>query len=247
MPALPEPEEKTRYRLLCERCVKECKAIDAELSKRAAGLSDEDLIEAIRNCEFKIYHLTKDQLMDLDIVMSCIEMYEGEDIDDDVWMALKYLCERVSDDEEFLEMVAEEPSLTSYIYPYLPLSLRLRKDLALRGAGDVSYEVLNVPAELFQDKAFAFEWIKRGGEREAIPEEMLAYEDIAKALFLRELPRSYVSPLSGEEIMKELGIPPGKQVGELLEKLKAEILSGRVKYDHDGAMAYLKSVHVRRI
>lgn len=51
--------------------------------------------------------------------------------------------------------------------------------------------------------------------------------------------RKWKNPVSGDEIMERLGIPPGPEIARLKDLVKEAILDGRIPYDHDLAWEYL--------
>jgi tRNA nucleotidyltransferase (CCA-adding enzyme) len=51
--------------------------------------------------------------------------------------------------------------------------------------------------------------------------------------------RKWKNPLSGEEIMKALNIPPSRTVGDVKDAVKEAILNGDIPNDHDAALEYM--------
>lgn len=51
--------------------------------------------------------------------------------------------------------------------------------------------------------------------------------------------RNWKNPLTGEEIMKALDIPPSKIVGDIKTGIKDAILNGEIPNDHDAAFQYM--------
>jgi len=54
--------------------------------------------------------------------------------------------------------------------------------------------------------------------------------------------RAFQSPVRGDEIMKTLGIQPGRQVGILKSRIEEAILEGVIPNDHDAAFDYLLQI-----
>ncbi len=54
--------------------------------------------------------------------------------------------------------------------------------------------------------------------------------------------RNFQPPVTGDEIMKLYGIPPGRIIGEIKEQIKEAILEGHIKNDRDEAMDILKKI-----
>ena len=52
--------------------------------------------------------------------------------------------------------------------------------------------------------------------------------------------RKWKNPISGNEIMDRLGIPPGPEIARLKQLVKDAILDGHIPYDHDAAWSYLE-------
>lgn len=55
----------------------------------------------------------------------------------------------------------------------------------------------------------------------------------------RDKLRKFQSPVSGEIIMKEFGIPPSKKVGEIKKAIEEAILEGEIENDYDAAYNYM--------
>lgn len=51
--------------------------------------------------------------------------------------------------------------------------------------------------------------------------------------------RNWKNPVSGNEIMEMLGLPPSPPVGRLLQDIKDAILNCEIENDHDAAIAYM--------
>ena len=55
--------------------------------------------------------------------------------------------------------------------------------------------------------------------------------------------RNWKNPLTGEEIMNALGIPPSKKIGIIKDHIKEAILNGDIPNEYDAAYAYMMSQH----
>ena len=51
--------------------------------------------------------------------------------------------------------------------------------------------------------------------------------------------RNFQPPISGDEIMRLYGLPPGRVIGELKDQIKESILEGEIRNDRDEAMVLL--------
>jgi hypothetical protein len=81
----------------------------------------------------------------------------------------------------------------------------------------------------------------RGGRtrREAIEDHMeLVRELAAEALAWRADPPR--PPLTGEDLMEELGLQPGPEIGRLLEELRAAAFAGEIRA-RDDALALARA------
>ena len=54
--------------------------------------------------------------------------------------------------------------------------------------------------------------------------------------------RNWKNPISGEEIMNELGVKPGPVVGRVKDRIKDAILDGDIPNDYDAAYQYLQDI-----
>ena len=54
----------------------------------------------------------------------------------------------------------------------------------------------------------------------------------------RDAYRAFQSPVRGDQIMKESGLPPGKTVGKIKEAIENAILDGEIENDYDAAYEY---------
>jgi poly(A) polymerase len=54
--------------------------------------------------------------------------------------------------------------------------------------------------------------------------------------------RNFQPPVSGDEIMRLYGLPPGRIIGELKERIKESIMEGEIRNDREQAMALLKKI-----
>lgn len=52
--------------------------------------------------------------------------------------------------------------------------------------------------------------------------------------------RNWKNPISGNEIMERLGIPPGPAIADIKEAVKEAILEGEIANDHDAAWAFVE-------
>ena len=55
--------------------------------------------------------------------------------------------------------------------------------------------------------------------------------------------RNWKNPLTGQEIMKALDIPPSKKIGIIKDHIKEAILNGDIPNEHDAAFSYMMSQH----
>lgn len=60
-----------------------------------------------------------------------------------------------------------------------------------------------------------------------------------KDLEARDNYRTWQNPITGEEIMQTLGLPPSRPVGELKQAVKDAIWESRIPSDHDSAFQYM--------
>lgn len=51
--------------------------------------------------------------------------------------------------------------------------------------------------------------------------------------------RNWKNPVSGNEIMEKLGLPPGKEIALLKDAVKEAIIEGKIPYDHDAAWEFV--------
>ena len=58
----------------------------------------------------------------------------------------------------------------------------------------------------------------------------------------RDAYRSFQSPVRGDQIMKECGLPPGKTVGKIKEAIENAILDGEIENDYDAAYEYFLKI-----
>jgi hypothetical protein len=54
--------------------------------------------------------------------------------------------------------------------------------------------------------------------------------------------RNFQPPVSGDELMTIFGIPPGRVIGEIKERIKEAILEGVIKNDREEAMALVMKI-----
>lgn len=54
--------------------------------------------------------------------------------------------------------------------------------------------------------------------------------------------RNWKNPIDGYEIMEKLGLPPGKEIADIKQKVKDAIMEGIIPYDHDAAWDYILKV-----
>lgn len=54
--------------------------------------------------------------------------------------------------------------------------------------------------------------------------------------------REWKNPISGNEIMDKLGMPPGPEIARLKQAVKDAILDGEIPYDHDAAWEYMLKI-----
>ena len=50
--------------------------------------------------------------------------------------------------------------------------------------------------------------------------------------------RKFQSPVRGDQIMKECGLPPGKTVGKIKQAIENAILDGEIENDYNAAYEY---------
>ena len=58
----------------------------------------------------------------------------------------------------------------------------------------------------------------------------------------RDAYRAFQSPVRGDQIMKECGLPPGKTVGKIKEAIENAILDGEIENDYDVAYEYFLKI-----
>ena len=58
----------------------------------------------------------------------------------------------------------------------------------------------------------------------------------------RDAYRAFQSPVRGDQIMKEGGLPPGKTVGKIKEAIENAILDGEIENDYDAAYEYFLKI-----
>ena len=58
----------------------------------------------------------------------------------------------------------------------------------------------------------------------------------------RDAYRAFQSPVRGDQIMKECGLPPGKTVGKIKEAIENAILDGEIANDYDAAYEYFLKI-----
>ena len=58
----------------------------------------------------------------------------------------------------------------------------------------------------------------------------------------RDAYRAFQSPVRGDQIMKECGLPPGKTVGKIKEAIENAILDGEIANDYDAAHEYFLKI-----
>jgi hypothetical protein len=82
-----------------------------------------------------------------------------------------------------------------------------------------------------------------------LPGDLRKIKEAAEALlcyyFEEFLPKPPRPLLDGREIMEALGVPPGKEVGRLLERLREAEIAGRVR-THEEALEFLKNIDSSR-
>tara|TARA_B100002003_G_scaffold9977_1_gene8592 strand:- start:458 stop:808 length:351 start_codon:yes stop_codon:yes gene_type:complete len=58
----------------------------------------------------------------------------------------------------------------------------------------------------------------------------------------RDAFRAFQSPVRGEEIMKELDLPPGKLIGEIKSRIEDAILDGEIENNYEAAYDFFKKI-----
>ncbi|HEY8641803.1 MAG TPA: HD domain-containing protein [Candidatus Dormibacteraeota bacterium] len=71
------------------------------------------------------------------------------------------------------------------------------------------------------------------------PEKLDELEDRLRAV-LEESPSRIRVPVSGEDVMRELKLPPGPEVGRIKEKIEDLVLEGELEPDRQAILAYLR-------
>ena len=51
--------------------------------------------------------------------------------------------------------------------------------------------------------------------------------------------RNWKNPLTGQEIMNALGLPPSKRIGVIKDHIKEAILNGEIPNEHEAAFTYM--------
>jgi len=54
--------------------------------------------------------------------------------------------------------------------------------------------------------------------------------------------RNFQPPVSGDEIMRLYGLPPGRIIGEIKERIKESIMEGEIRNEREQAMALLEKI-----
>lgn len=54
--------------------------------------------------------------------------------------------------------------------------------------------------------------------------------------------RKWTNPVSGDEIMEELGIKPGPVIGDIKDAIKEAVLDGKIPNEHDAAFDYMLKI-----
>jgi hypothetical protein len=234
-----------RYRMLCRDCAYDRMVEDEKKTQLAQSLSHEDLLAAIEKGEILIYHLPPRLFGDYDTVLACLQQYEGEDFDDSVFDAEQFLCYEQRRNPELLKKLILTDCLQE-MYQFAPPTILNDRAFALKVIKegeywDHSFMRFLSPA-LRGDKKLALEWVSCQEDLQYLAEELRHDPDVIRATSRGLFSRNYSSPVSGDEIMQLFKLKPGKHIGILLSRLKAEIIEGRVANDHDAALTYLRSI-----
>ena len=67
-------------------------------------------------------------------------------------------------------------------------------------------------------------------------------EDLINDVKLRDEMRNFKSPITGEIIMKEYNLKPGKKVGEIKKAVESAILDGVIKNEYEPAFEYMLKI-----
>ena len=58
--------------------------------------------------------------------------------------------------------------------------------------------------------------------------------------------RNFQPPVTGEEIMKEYNLPPGRVIGEIKEEIKEAILEGEIQNSREEAYRLMKTIATKK-
>jgi hypothetical protein len=173
--------------------------------------------------------------------MECFLIYEGEDINDNIFIALQYLFENEKTNLSLLKRIVVSDDF-AFAFPYGPTSLRNDREVALHIINGNPFYMRWASPSLRSDKALALQWVKREEDLEYVSEALQKDPDVIMAATKVKRDNEYLSPITGDDIMHALGIKPGEQVGKLLARLKKEILDGHLTADRDDAMKFIISI-----
>ena len=67
-------------------------------------------------------------------------------------------------------------------------------------------------------------------------------ESLIQNVKLRDEMRSFRSPITGEIIMKEFDLKPGREVGKIKKNIENAILDGVIKNDYEEAFEYMLQI-----
>ena len=67
-------------------------------------------------------------------------------------------------------------------------------------------------------------------------------EKMIKNVTLRDEIRNFKNPISGQMIMKEFNLKPGKEVGKIKTMIKDAIIDGKIENDYHEALQYMKNI-----